>query len=281
MGRGHRVGMVQGVALWVAIASPLANAHDFWMELSRYHVEPGAAVDVSLRVGHGAEVTRYPRKPSHIDWFAVEREGARAPVQGAVGAEPAGRAQFAQPGLYAVGYRSTPTFIELDAKKFESYLEHEGLKPIIEERRRLGQSAEPGRELYSRCAKSFVRVGDAPVQAADYTQPMGMPLEFTPMSDPSAIQHGERFGVQLTFNGQPLPGARVDAMHWASQTAEPVTLIGETDANGEVSFEFTNTGTWVIASTYMFEASADDDADWESLWATLTVDVAANASAKP
>jgi len=271
MKRAHWIGLVMGFAA----AWPAALAHDFWMELSRYRVEAGAMVDVSLRIGHGAEVNAYPRKAAHIGWFRVEGRDVREPVRGTVGDDPAGRVTLDEPGLYAVGYRSTPSYIELDAEAFESYLRHEGLGSIVEQRRARGESDATGREVYARCAKAFVRVGDGPAREEKYARPLGLSLEFTPMSDPSAIRRGARFGVRLTHEGRPLAGARVDAMHWASEGAEPVTLIGETDGEGEVSFEFDRPGTWVIASTHMYEAPAEHKADWESLWAALTVEVRA------
>ncbi|MEL7472490.1 MAG: DUF4198 domain-containing protein [Planctomycetota bacterium] len=262
-----------GAAFGVVALSPLAMAHDFWMELADYRVQPGEAVAVSLFVGHDAEVKPYPRKPSHVDWFRVEGEGARRAIEGHAGMDPAGRFTLERSGVFAIGYRSTRTFIELEASKFESYLAHEGLDPIIAERARRGETEVPGREVYSRCAKAFVRVGADPAEAKDYERSLGMPLEFIPMSDPTRVSAGGRLGLRLLHRDTPLAGARVDAMHWPLAGEMPVTRIGVTDAEGRVWFELSHAGEWVIASTHMTDAPPEVDADWESLWAALTIEI--------
>jgi len=47
-----RGGSFAAAAMTILMTVPLA-AHDFWIEPSTFHPQPGALVSVGLRVGHG------------------------------------------------------------------------------------------------------------------------------------------------------------------------------------------------------------------------------------
>ena len=49
--------------------------------------------------------------------------------------------------------------IELEAEKFDNYLEHEGLEGILKLRREAGEDKSVGKERYRRYIKSLLKVG--------------------------------------------------------------------------------------------------------------------------
>lgn len=260
-----------GAATILGVAMSPALAHDFWISLSDYHAERDQRVEVSLRVGHADSVTHVPRRAGHCRSFRVVGDPLDRPIGGVEGDEPAGFVRLSESGLYLLGYRSNQSFIELDAAEFEAYLAEEGLDVISRERARLGQSDEPGRETYSRCAKSMLRVGDAaPDGRPAFDRTLGFPLEFIPEADPLALSKGDRLTVRLLYESQPLVGALVDASHREREDAMPTTHSAITDGEGRATFTLDHAGEWVIAATHMVEAAPDAEADWESLWASLT-----------
>ena len=165
-------------------------------------------------------------------------------------------------------YRSRPSFLELPAEKFETYLVEEGLERIVAMRRERGESAQAGREAYSRCAKSLVCTG--PGEGAGATAKLGLPLELVLERDPSARARGEPLALQLLFQDRPVEGVLVGC---ASESEPGRELRARTDAEGRVRFEGVDAGVWLVHAVHMVRAEAGVDADWESFWASLTFEV--------
>src|SRR5262249_9783490 len=133
-------------------------AHDFWIEPDSFRPQAGTVLAVHLRVGQNLEGDLVPRADHLIDRFVMVSESGEVPIVGPDAGEPAGRVRPGTPGGAVIAYRSLTTPIELEAAKFEAYLRDEGLESIIDERAARGDRAKPGKEIYSRCAKSLLRV---------------------------------------------------------------------------------------------------------------------------
>jgi hypothetical protein len=142
-----------------------------------------------------------------------------------------------------VAYRSANfATVTLPLDKFKRYLQEEGLTHI---------NPSPGlqRERYKRFAKAVL--GDA------RPGPLGWRFELVPLA-------GSRF--QLLHEGRPLPGALVVALNRAQKRLE-----ARTDANGIVTFDLAR-GAWLVKSVHMIHAPAGSGMQWESLWASLTLE---------
>ena len=162
---------------------------------------------------------------------------------------------------------SQRSFVDLEADRFNAYLEAEGLDAVIKTRQRRGEAATNGRELYSRCAKALVRVGAA-AGSAGFDQVLGYPLELVPRTDPYALSLPGTLRLALTFSGKPVAGVLVVAF-----TAEQPQqrLRARTDARGEVRLRLDRPGRWLVKAVHMVELpDTDPQADWESYWASLT-----------
>jgi len=260
------------VAAWVLCGSAAA-AHDFWIEPSRYVLEPGEGVAARLLVGHAWEKESFARKPSHLEAFELHGPGLTQPLVELAGADPAGRARLAEPGVHVLVYRSRPTRLEMEAAAFESYLREEGLEAIVAERARRGESERSGLEAYARCAKALVRTPGAPSKGHDRT--FDLPLELTPVSDPfaaSSPEGGAAIELRLTSRGIPLAGSLVEAQSLVA--GESLTLSARTDAAGRVRLVLPRGGAWLFAAVHMTRAAdAAGSPDWESWWASLTLEL--------
>lgn len=286
-----------GLAL-VLCLTLAAAAHDFWIEPSTFHCKAGAPVKVALRVGMDFVGEPVLRDPERFERFALVRAGEKnalppkttddggkptsapadsdasndgdKPIIGIDGKDPAGYMKPDNQGAQWIVYRSRPRSLSLEAAKFESYLKEEGLESIIDARRQRGESEKPGRESYSRCAKSLICVGDD--VKAGFDTVVGMPLELVLENHPDTVGRGE-LSVRLLFNGKPLEGAKVAAR--AKADAKNVQAL-RTDASGRVRFKLGRSGAWLLTAVHMQEApKTTPDADWESLWASLTFEVGA------
>ena len=243
------------------------HAHDFWIEPSTFHPVPGSTVAVGLRVGQNFVGDPVPRIPGSIEQFVVRQDGTEKPVNGVQNVDPAGWLFADGQSTAVIVYCSTGSFVELPAEKFEDYLRQEGLERIIDSRARRRQGDRPGRERFYRYAKALL-AGERP--SAAVTQPLGLTYEIIPDNDPTARL--DRFGGRVLYEGKPLAGALVVAMPQKDPSAR---LTTRSNAQGAFSFELPRPGVWLVKSVHMVRASFFSDADWDSLWASLTFETPA------
>ncbi len=260
---------VPGLALALAALAAAARAHDFWIEPSTFHPDPGTTVAVSLRVGQDFRGEPVPRNPAVIERFVLVSERAETPIDGLPGADPAGEIALPSAGLYWIAYRSGRSPVTLDAEKFEKYLEEEGLEAVSEARRK-GDQGKPGREVFSRSVKSLVVAGATGPAANGFDRKVGLTFELVLGKDPGKAVPGS-LPLTLLYQGRPLPGALVVAMEQSSPGA--ARAGARSDAKGQVALPLSRKGVWLVKAVHMVPAPAGVDADWESIWTSLTFEV--------
>ena len=82
---------------------------------------------------------------------------------------------------------------------------------------------------------------------------------------------------RVLYRGEPLAGVLVAAMRPGTTDTD---VTARTDSSGRVQFSLRKSGAWRIAAVHMVTPPADVDADWDSLWASLTFELA-DSSASP
>ena len=252
----------------VALCSTAALAHEFWIEPANFEPRLGQPVKVVLRVGEQFNGPLVERRPEQIAKFIQVGPDGEQPVRGVDGTEAAGLRRLVKPGLYVLGYRSQRNFIQLDAPKFEAYLADDGLDSVRALRQERGQCALPGREVFSRCAKALLNVGNATGEGFDRV--LGFTLELVPEQNPYRLKPGDHLTVRLIYEGKPLAHALVAA--W-SRAGGGHRVTARSDEDGRATFTLPQGGLWMISAVHMVAAPADTNADWESLWASLTFNV--------
>jgi uncharacterized GH25 family protein len=236
------------------LLSSHALAHDFWIEPTSFTPAAGELVKLKLLVGERLEGETVPRNERLIERFVAIRGGVEAPVLGLDASDPAGLLRPQTAGGIVIAYRSSRSAIELPAEKFASYLDLEGLPKV-----------KPGREVYSRCAKSLLAVGGRGDPA--FTQPVGLTLELIPEADPYTLNPGAGFTVRVLYRQKPLARALVMAL---DATAANAPQRVRSDEKGRATFTLPRAGAWLIKVVHMIPAPKDAGADWESFWASLT-----------
>lgn len=255
------------------IASSLgAAAHDFWIEPSTFTPQTGQAVQLRLLVGeklHGDPV----RRPAADGFrqFSIDDGATRRPIGGRTGADPAGLTRVAGAGVQIVVFHGLPIPIELEAEKFNAYLLEEGLEAVVDARKAKGQLGSPGREVYSRNAKSLLRVGGGAAESGG-DRALGLPLELVAERNPYGLRPGDELPLRLLHEGKPLAGALVVAQH---RQQPALSRWARSDGQGRVSLALGTSGLWLIKAVHMIPAADKAVADWESLWASLTFELPA------
>lgn len=270
------------LALLAAASS--AFAHEFWIQPAKFTAMPKETVGLRLMVGDGFPGEARPRDPRKLVKFFALGPSGEMPIPGSDGNDPAGEFAATESGVYVLGYRSGHSRVTLEAAKFEEYLKDEGLDAARAERAKLGESAKEGKEAYSRCAKSIIAVAPAnaaAMSASDATKltqgfdrVLGMPLEIVPVTNPLAAVAGSTLTFRVLHEGKPLANALVNA--FAQGQNEPAVQV-RTNTQGQAEMKLDKPGLWLLGTVNMTRASAEvaakNDADWESLWASLTFEL--------
>lgn len=249
------------------LAGAPAAAHDLWIEPSTFHPAPGATVAVRLRVGQNFVGEPLPRYERLLERFVLSSSDGDRAIDGKEGDEPAGSIAIPSSGVHLVGYRSNNSYLSLEPRKFDDYLKDEGLERVIALRGQKGQSEEPSREFFARCAKALLSAGNGPRTGFDRV--LGFTFEIIPEKDPEGWRPRRALPFRLLYEGKPLAGALVVAM---PQQTPAEKLSARTDTNGRVAFALPHAGVWLVKAVHMLEADGRK-ADWQSLWASLTFEI--------
>lgn len=238
------------------------DAHDFWIEASNFRPAIGEKVVLGLRVGQHFIGDGVPRSAQLFEAFTARDGSGEHPVMGFENQDPAGYLQIVKPGITTIIYRSKANPLQLPPEKFADFLQQEGLQRIAALRAQQGETNKPDRERFFRFAKALLRTGKAP--DASYKRVAGLRYEIVLESDP---WKPAPLRVRVLFEGKPLKDSQITAIH-QEDPAAVVTV--RSDANGRAVLNLPKNGVWLIKSVQLIPAPAGSDADWESLWASLT-----------
>lgn len=259
--------------LFIALAAQPANSHEFWIQPSIFHRATGGPVGVRLCIGEGFEAWPMGRNNRRIEIFVDSGPDGRRPVVGLDGADPAGAVRADAVGTHVIAYGGNRAFTEVPAVEFEQYLVEKGLEQVAAQRARQGAGPGKVREAYSRHAKTLVRVGTKGDDVVDHA--VGLRLELVAAQGLLNAPPRESRTFQLLYDGNPLAGALVVAFRLGTGDDE---LKVRTDADGRARFHLPSAGVWRIAAVHMIPATAGIAAEWESLWASLTFELPAQAA---
>ena len=269
------------LALDAFACTTAALAHEFWLEAPRFRLQPGTTVNVHTFIGAGFNGQPWTTKAAKV--YRLMRFGP-TPAD-TINLTPKNVAEadtfrtaftFAQPGTHLVLLQSTSSFIELPAAQFTAYLREEGLDYALKLRQENEQTTQPGREAYSRCAKTLLQVGDPALvpPAADSAcrHAYGLPLELVPEQNPYRLATGKALTVRVLRVGRPAFGAAVQV--WQRQPGGLPTTHYTTRANqnGRILLRLSGPGPYLLATVDMRPAPPHlrARADWQSVWASLT-----------
>lgn len=262
----------QCLSLWLFLLTSAACGHDFWIEPAQFRASPGQQISLVLRVGEDLSGDSMPYITNWFSDYRIVTPSGDRPVQALMGDDPAGTFTAEEPGVYLVGYRSTRDFVEMAPEKFDEYLRAEGLEWVIERRAARGEAGQPARELYSRCAKSLVVIGDG--QPADaWRRNLGYTLELMPGRNPATLSPGDELPLKVYYQGEPIADLLVIAFT-GDRPADRLAL--RTDSAGQVVLPLDRAGLWLIKAVHIIELEPGHPrAQWESFWGSLTFELAA------
>ena len=255
----------------LVVAQPV-TAHDFWIEPDSFSAAPGSDVSIRLREGVGFKGNTLPYiRQWFVDFVYVTPDG-REPVISLQGDDPAAVLDMPA-GAGLVGYQSFPNLTTLDAVKFNTYLEEEGIEYIREQRIAAGQDDAPAEEYFVRCAKALMQSpGDAAGEI--FSTRLGYTLELIPESNPYELTDGDELVFRLLLRGEPAEGLLVQAF---SQDNPDAIQKVRVDSDGRAVIRLDGTGIWLVKAVNIEAETKTPDADWLSHWASFVFELPADS----
>lgn len=254
--------------IWFSIGM-VVNGHDLWL-LPRSDNQPNGirgVAKIDLAVGSPDNFEILPRMSNHLREFFSSDGTQKKSIPGQPGLAPAGilRKPEMRNHPLLVHYTSFPVYSTLPAEKFNAYLVEENLHEIVLWRKKNRLSRFPGRETYTRYAKTILNVDpELNPKAVDWDS--GQKFQFILNSTSDQFYTKGRISGQLIFENMPARNHLLKLTNLNTSEARHQY----TDSKGRFELVLSESGFWMISSVKMLSAGSDPQVDWKSFWTTTT-----------
>lgn len=242
-------------------------AHDVFLSAKPFVLDKPGSVTLSMYLAEAfpGEVIKWRADKTVRFWMI----GPGTDVELTTKKETNPVIEFKNIGTYVIGWNATPSYIEVEPKLFNEYIEAEGYGNVIEIRKEQGKQDKPGREKYIRFLKCFVQVGSE--KTNDYSKTLSQKIELIPLANPYSVSVGSELGVRVLFDGKPLRDTRVMATYDTfSKEHDVYAHTVQTNSEGIARIPINQSGTWMIRTNHMIPLEEDPKADWESYWTNFS-----------
>ena len=262
-----RLGLI--CLLWAS--GTVLCAHDLYLLPDLFLVKTGSVLHVGFHNGDSFPESEAAPKVERLKEAKLSGKAGSFAVESLhiSGKETLGSVMVPGAGTFLLSVRTMPSVIELSPANFLDYLKEEGLTEVMEWRASHQETEKPGRERYTKFAKSLVKSGQAD---GFYDHSLGFTLEIIPLADPYAIRGSGSLPVKVLFRGKAAAGLQLEAA-WALGKEHKTTVIGRTGADGAISVPLSKAGLWRLHALKMERCAEPNVADWESSWASLTFEI--------
>ncbi len=198
---------------YLLLASVLLCSHNLYIKMEKYFLQPNQEATLSLYNGTFEKSDNIITRDRMLDASVIAQGKRRVidPEQWKDQDSTVTQLTFTtgEAGTYVAGVSTKARNIELTAEKFNSYLEHDGVLDMLEQRKRDSVLDQDAIESYEKHVKAIYQVGK--VKTNDWSAVLGYPIEFVPQANPYEKYSGEKLEVQLLLEGNPLPNQLVYA----------------------------------------------------------------------
>ncbi len=263
-------------AVWTTMAVltgwNLAIAHDIWItgQPGLYLSQPDTVTVIATVGSYFPKIEIAIGRDRIGETYWLDPLGNRWPIQWKVERDrTVARIEMTAGGHHVVILTQKPRWIEIPARDFKTYLDHEGLERAIAIWRQSGNVRAPAREVYTRYIKALFHVAGKQ-EDTGYTQSLGLRAEIVPLDHPCA---GGRVRVRVLFAGR----AAVDQTVLYGTDGRRMRRV-KTDDRGVATLQIDRAGVWFVKTIDMHHhdppmSFGNRGAEWESHWAILTFEV--------
>jgi uncharacterized GH25 family protein len=261
------------LTILLVICAGIALAHEFWLQPNRFFAKVGDKVTIQVLVGEGFTGERSDGTKDRIVQYKHQSAGGTTNLAPALTGDTYGSVpvSLTTAGTHLISFANTPKFLAMRADSFLLYLKEDGLDNVISARQQQGTASKPSREMYQRCIKTLIQVGDKPDNT--FAENTGMPLEIIPAQNPYAQRPGQIATFQVLYDNKPLPKALV--RYWNRNGTNSLAQERQrSDGQGRVRFRM-RAGNSMVSLVHMVpyvhaDTTKPSPADWHSYWGSLT-----------
>jgi len=237
----------------LCLAAPLAQAHGFYVNLSRYALAPGEghgevhSVRAYIGYGHYYPVDETLDRSELTRYELVHPGGKRTALDSTQDGYLVADARPEGSGAHAVLAEYKPHFFTIYEEDGETKY---AMKPKTEvENVKITYH-------YDVFGKALLQVG--PPEEGGHTQPLGERFEIVPLSNPFLLKPGEsQLEVLVLRDGKPEPRATVQATHAGHSVSGEFLVKTRTDADGKASIPMTHAGPWLVHAHKQLDPPAE------------------------
>ncbi len=268
-------------------ATSLVHAHDLFIKLDSYHLEPNSSVTIPILNSSFILSQNAIMRDRVIDISLVSAAGrTHIDMMQWAGDTTYADTTFLQietgdPGTYIVGASTKPRELGMSGADFNEYLDHDGIPDILAARADADLEAEVW-ERYAKHVKAVLQVGDKvdkpktwwrfwQKEDPAYLTHLGYPAEVVPLENPYSMKVGDELSFLCLVDGEPVANQNV-LLGGESGGVLFEEIEARSDADGVVKFVIDKPGNWYVEFINMVPVAAED-LDYESKWATLAFEM--------
>ncbi len=244
-----------------------AIAHEYVFLAAKYRLKKGEFLQLHLFVSDGfnIELERQLQKNMTRRFEMLTHSGKEDLLSNSAdNAFPVLNKQVDFEGMALVHMERDYAKITLANDKFLAYLKEDNIENI-----QINRAKPKQRESYSRYIKCLVASENVDKTDTIHRARVGHRFEFILLENPYLLKVGDKFRVQVFFEGKPLANKVIKARNRIGN--KPATQqTARTDGNGICRFLLNRKGEWFVHATHMIPCPEPTEADWESFWASYS-----------
>jgi uncharacterized GH25 family protein len=248
----------------------LVAAHETWLLPSSMRVATGRTVALDITSGMAFPANQLPIAPQRVVRAEVRIAGKVESLRTPRATRRSLRYSWtpSRPGVATISVALAPRSLELEPKLIEEYLAEINADSVIRAQWESVPAPRRWREMYTKSATSFVRVGRFGPDSS-WQSPVGLDFEIVPEADPTALSAGDELPIRVLLHGAPIVGFPVASRREGTATA---TFV-KTDASGRARIALPRAGRWLLFGTKLRRVH-EPKLEWRSDFVTTTIGVA-------
>ena len=261
--------MKKTIILLLFFITAVSFAHEFWIQPDKFIYKRGQTINLRFLVGENFAGKNWTGNKEKVQTLHLYFDDAiDSNLIDNLTKNKGDSIQFAiyEEGTAMVTLHTKNSFIDLEAKDFNAYLQEEGLTEALEYRKANGDTTKNGTERYQRCVKTIFQVGKNKNHV--FKKRTILPLDIIPDENPYAVAKDGKLKLRVLFQGNALKKTKIKVWHRANKKVSAVDY--ETDDEGEVKIFLSLRGEWMVSCVKMVRLEDDPDAEWQSYWGSLT-----------
>lgn len=244
-----------------------AIAHEYVFLAAKYQLKKGDILELRLFVADGfnIEMERSLQKNMTGRFELLKRNGKEDLLSASAdNSLPILNKKVDFEGAALVHMERNYAKITLANDKFSAYLKEDNIENI-----QINRAKPEQRERYSRYIKCLITSENINIADTIHRARVGHRFEFIFLENPYLLKVGDKFRVQVLFEGKPLANKVIKARNRIGN--KPATQqTARTDGNGICRFSLNRKGEWFVHATHMIPCPEPTEADWESFWASYS-----------